>query len=116
MDVGVGIGADRLTPDFEWHQFPHAVEPGTPRGEEVGGALRKISMCTRTYGVEATEFTDAGARWSPSVHTGYSQGKWPAAGQPGRAGFDGSGWEAGPHRVLTDRREASKPWGFRSNG
>jgi ketosteroid isomerase-like protein len=54
------IGADRLTPDFEWHQFPQAVEPGTRRGEEVGRALRKIFDVYEDVRVEATEFIDAG--------------------------------------------------------
>ncbi len=55
-----GIGADRLALDFEWHQFPQAVEPGTHRGEEVGGALRKIFDVYENVRVEATEFVDAG--------------------------------------------------------
>ena len=55
-----GIGADRLALDFEWHQFPQAVEPGTRRGEEVGGALRKIFDVYENVRVEATEFVDAG--------------------------------------------------------
>jgi ketosteroid isomerase-like protein len=55
-----GVGADRLTLDFEWHQFPQAVEPGTRRGEAVGGALRKIFDVYENVRVEATEFLDAG--------------------------------------------------------
>jgi ketosteroid isomerase-like protein len=54
------IGADRVTQDFEWHQFPEAVEPGTRRGEEVGGALRKIFDVYENVRVEATRFIDAG--------------------------------------------------------
>ena len=54
------IGADWLTPDFEWHQFAQAVEPGTRRGDEVGGALRKIFDVYENVRVEATEFLDAG--------------------------------------------------------
>ena len=54
------VGADRLALDFEWHQFPQAVEPGTRRGEEVGGALRKIFDVYEDVRVEAAEFVDAG--------------------------------------------------------
>jgi ketosteroid isomerase-like protein len=55
-----GVGADLLASDFEWHQFPQAVEPGTRRGAEVGGALRKIFEVYEDLRVDAREFIDAG--------------------------------------------------------
>jgi ketosteroid isomerase-like protein len=54
------VGADLLTPDFEWHQFPQAVEPGTRRGAEVGEALSKMFDVYDGLRVEAKEFIDAG--------------------------------------------------------
>ena len=54
------VGADRLAPGFEWHQFPQAVEPGTRRGAEVGEALRSVFDIYRDVRVEAHEFIDAG--------------------------------------------------------
>ena len=54
------MGADRLAPGFEWHQFPQAVEPGTRRGAEVGEALRSVFDIYREVRVEAREFIDAG--------------------------------------------------------
>ena len=57
-----GVGADLLASDFEWHQFPQAVEPGTRRGAEVGGALRKIFEVYEDLRVNAQEFIDAGDR------------------------------------------------------
>jgi ketosteroid isomerase-like protein len=55
-----GVGADLLASDFEWHQFPRAVEPGTRRGAEVGGALRKIFEVYEDLRVDVREFIDAG--------------------------------------------------------
>ena len=55
-----GVGTDLLAPDFEWHQFRQAVEPGTRRGAEVGGALRKIFEVYEDMRVDADEFIDAG--------------------------------------------------------
>jgi len=40
------VGADLRAPDFEWHQFPQAVEPGTRRGSGVRDAFRTIARCT----------------------------------------------------------------------
>jgi uncharacterized protein len=54
------VGRDLLTPDFEWHQFPEAVEPGTRRGAEVRGALRKLFEVYEDVRVDAREFIDAG--------------------------------------------------------
>jgi hypothetical protein len=54
------VGADLLTPDFEWHQFPQAVEPGTRRGAEVGEALSKMFDVYEGLRVEAKEFIAAG--------------------------------------------------------
>jgi ketosteroid isomerase-like protein len=54
------IGADRVGVDFEWHQFPQAVEPGTRRGVEVGTALRTLFDVYENLRVEAAEFIDAG--------------------------------------------------------
>ena len=55
-----GVGADFVAPDFEWHQFPQAVEPGTRRGAEVGEALRNVFDVYENVRVEAREFIDAG--------------------------------------------------------
>src|SRR5512134_127374 len=55
-----GVGADLVAPDFEWHQFPQAVEPGTRRGAEVGEALRNMFDVYENVRVEAGEFIDAG--------------------------------------------------------
>lgn len=49
-----------MAPDFEWHQFPQAVEPGTRRGAEVGEALRNVFDVYENVRVEAREFIDAG--------------------------------------------------------
>ena len=57
-----GVGADLLASDFEWHQFRQAVEPGTRRGAEVGGALRKIFEVYEDLRVNASEFIDAGEK------------------------------------------------------
>ena len=62
-----GVGADFVAPDFEWHQFPQAVEPGTRRGAEVGEALRNVFDVYENVRVEAREFIDAGTRSSSSV-------------------------------------------------
>src|SRR5262245_6245590 len=56
----VGIGADLIAPDFEWHQFAEAVEPGTRRGAEVGTALRTMFDVYENLRVEPVEFIDAG--------------------------------------------------------
>jgi uncharacterized protein len=57
-----GIGKEFLTSDYEWHQFPQAVEPGTRRGSEVGESLRKIFEIYTDVRVEPAEFIDAGDR------------------------------------------------------
>jgi ketosteroid isomerase-like protein len=54
------VGADLVGPDFEWHQFPQAVEPGTRRGADVGTALRTLFDVYENLRVDATEFIDAG--------------------------------------------------------
>jgi uncharacterized protein len=56
------VGADLLAPDFEWRQFPEAVEPGTRRGAEVGQSLRRMFEVYENVTVEAEEFIDAGDR------------------------------------------------------
>lgn len=55
-----GSGVDQLAPDFEWHQFREAVEPGTRRGAGVREALRKLFEVYEDFRFEATEFIDAG--------------------------------------------------------
>ena len=65
------VGADQLAPDFEWDQFPEAVEPGTRRGAEVGDALRNIFEVYKDFRFEANEFIDAG---NNVVVTGRSRG------------------------------------------
>jgi ketosteroid isomerase-like protein len=54
-----GVGEDLVAPGFEWHQFPQAVEPGTRRGAEVGGALRRMFDVYENVRVDAREFIDA---------------------------------------------------------
>src|SRR5215475_10210569 len=54
------IGTDLLAPDFEWHQFPQAVEPGTRRGPEVGNAFRRMFEIYEDMRVDPREFIEAG--------------------------------------------------------
>jgi len=54
------VGADLLASDFEWHQMPQAVEPGTRRRAEVAAGLRNIFEIYEHFRVEAEEFIDAG--------------------------------------------------------
>ena len=56
------VGADLLTPDFEWHQFPQAVEPGTRSGAGVGEGLLRIFEIYEDVRVEAQEFSGAGGK------------------------------------------------------
>jgi ketosteroid isomerase-like protein len=53
-------GADVLASDFEYRQLPGAVEPGSPRGAEVGRALRGIFDVYEDFRVDAEEYIDAG--------------------------------------------------------
>jgi ketosteroid isomerase-like protein len=53
------VGPDLLAPDFEWHQFPQAVEPGTRRGAEVGEAFRRMFEVYEGMRVEARELIEA---------------------------------------------------------
>jgi uncharacterized protein len=54
------VGADLLAPDFEWHQFPQAVEPGTRRGPEVAEAFRRMFEIYEDMRVDPREFIEAG--------------------------------------------------------
>jgi ketosteroid isomerase-like protein len=56
------LGGDLLAPEFEWHQFPQAVEPGTIQREGVGGGLRRVFEIYEDVRVEVGEFIDAGDR------------------------------------------------------
>jgi uncharacterized protein len=53
------VGADLLAPDFEWHQFPRAVEPGTRRGPEVEDAFRRMFEIYEDMRVDPREFIEA---------------------------------------------------------
>jgi ketosteroid isomerase-like protein len=53
------VGPDLLAPDFEWHQFPQAVEPGTRRGPQVGDAFRRMFEIYEGMGVDPREFIEA---------------------------------------------------------
>jgi len=53
-------GADVLASDFEYRQLPGSVEPGSHRGADVGGAVRRIFEVYENFRVEAEEFIDAG--------------------------------------------------------
>ena len=52
-------GTDLLSPDFEWHQFPQAVEPGTRRGPQVGDAFRRMFEIYEDMRVDPSEFIEA---------------------------------------------------------
>jgi ketosteroid isomerase-like protein len=53
------LGSDRLAPEFEWHQFPQAVEPGTRRGAEVGESFRRVFEVYEDVRVDSSEFIEA---------------------------------------------------------
>jgi uncharacterized protein len=55
-------GRELLAPDFEWVQLAGAVEPGTHRGEEAAGALRRIFEVWADFSVRPEEFIDAGEK------------------------------------------------------
>jgi ketosteroid isomerase-like protein len=54
------VGADLMAPEFEWHQNPEAVEPGSHRGAAIGGAISKIFEVYENFRVEPEEYMDAG--------------------------------------------------------
>jgi ketosteroid isomerase-like protein len=56
------VGADLLAPDFEWRQHAEAVEPGSHRGEKIGGALKKIFEIYENFRIEPEEYIDADDR------------------------------------------------------
>jgi uncharacterized protein len=52
--------AGLFTSDFEYRQLAGAVEPGSPRGEDVGRAVQGIFGVYENFRVEAEEYVDAG--------------------------------------------------------
>jgi ketosteroid isomerase-like protein len=55
-----GVGTDLMAPEFEWHQYAEAVEPGSHRGAAIGGAISKIFEVYDNFRVEPEEYIDAG--------------------------------------------------------
>ena len=53
------VGGDLLAPDFEWHQMPQAVEPGTRRGPQVEDAFRRMFEIYEGMRVDPREFIEA---------------------------------------------------------
>jgi ketosteroid isomerase-like protein len=96
-----GVGADLVAQDFEWHQFPQAVEPGTRRGAEVGEALRKMFEVYENLRVEAREFIDAGDKVVViGSRARDGQRDWAGPGHGGSHGLDRAGGQAGSQRGL----------------
>ena len=54
------VGADLMAPEFEWHQYAEAVEPGSHRGAAIGGAISKIFEIYDNFRVGPEEYIDAG--------------------------------------------------------
>ena len=88
-----------MAPDFQWHQFPQAVEPGT-RVAQVGEALRNVFDVYENVRVEAREFIDAGDK---VVVVGRTHATARGSGmqvERGRPSLDRAGWQPDPQRGL----------------
>jgi ketosteroid isomerase-like protein len=108
------VGANQLAPDFEWVQFPEAVEPGERRGAGVSDALRNLFEVYRDFRFEASEFIDAGDK---VVVTGCSRGI--ARGSGVDLDMEASmvwtlrGGKLVRNQAFTDRRKALEAAGLR---
>ena len=108
------VGADLMAPEFEWHQYAEAVEPGSHRGAAIGGAISKIFEIYENFRVGPEEYIDAGDKVVVTAHVqGTGRGSGVELNETFAFVWTVHGGKLAELTLFRDRRDALEAAGLR---
>jgi len=108
------VGADLMGPEFEWHQYADAVEPGSHRGAAIGGAISKIFEIYENFRVKPDQYLDAGDKVVVTARVqGTGRGSGVELNEPFAFVWTVQGGKLAELTLFRDRRKALQAAGLR---